>query len=182
MHLAVAIAHAVHGAAHVMHATEAHLILHECVIRRQVVIAGVASVGSDRVHVAHIVAHGVVAHLSGHVHGVEADLAEAAHSAHAVAAQAAEAAILVAVAVVLLLLLLTGKVVLLAEGVANVQFALLENELLFFDAKYFGGVVLAVVRDEAVAFRVTARVCDDARVFYVAKVTEILAQLFLGRL
>jgi hypothetical protein len=61
-----------------------------------------------------------------------------------------------------------------------VEFALLEDEVFFFDGENFGGVVLRLVGDKTVAFGVAARIRNDSSVFDHAKVGKVLAELVLG--
>lgn len=81
----------------------------------------------------------------------------------------------VAEVVRLLLLLL----VVLAEGLADVQLALLEDEVLAALVQHLHRVALVVVGDEAVALRVAHRVHDDARVLDAPKVGKVVSQLVL---
>lgn len=99
---------------------------------------------------------------------------------------AAAATVVVLMVVLLMVVVVAAEVavvVLLAERVANVQLALLEHQLLLFDAQHFGCVVLALIGNEAVAFRVATRVRNDARILDGAKVSKVVSQLVLrGRL
>ncbi len=98
-------------------------------------------------------------------------------------ALAAEAALLLTeaalVAKVAAALLSISVVVVLTEGLADVELALLEDKLLLALGQHLHGVLLVVVGDEAVALRVAHRVRDDARVLDAPEVGKIVAQFVL---
>ena len=96
-----------------------------------------------------------------------------------VAATAATAIVILVVMLLLMVVMVIAAevavVVLLSESVTNVQLALLEDELLLFDAQHLGRVILALVGDETVSFRVASRVRYDARILNGTKVSKVVS-------
>jgi len=81
----------------------------------------------------------------------------------------------VGVAEVILLLLL----VVLTEGLADVELALLEDEVLAALVQHLHRIALVVISDEAVALRVAHSVHDDAGILDASKVGKVVSQLVL---